>query len=148
VLLGGTHGWWWAMVPTALAILAYNVLRGYLTLTIGVLRDQADRVERTPTLEEYYGPCHPLAGEDAGWRRLVPVWQQRAGEWCAANEDDEKCKYPWRWRWEHRALLNPLQVIGPWHLHQVARILFWISIVSVALHVGSWLWTTTVPVPL
>lgn len=136
VLLGGTHAWWWALVPTALAILGYNVLRGHLTLTIGVLRDQADRVERTPTLAEYYGHCHPLAGEDAGVRRIPAVWWRRFNEWRTGEH-----------RWQKKSVLNPLPIIGPWHLHQLARVLFWISIASVALHAGSWLWTTTVPVP-
>lgn len=136
VLLGGTHAWWWALVPAALAILGYNVLRGHLTLTIGVLRDQADRVQRTPTLEEYYGKCHPLADRDAGVRRIPAVWWRRFKEWRTGKR-----------RWKNKGQLNPLPIIGPWHLHQLARVLFWISIASVALHVGSWLWTTTVPVP-
>ncbi|OAB58723.1 hypothetical protein AY599_06255 [Leptolyngbya valderiana BDU 20041] len=136
VLLGGTHAWWWALVPTALAILCYNVLRGHLTLTIGVLRDQADRVERTPTLVEYYGACHPLAGKDAGVRRIPAVWWRGFKEWRRGEH-----------RWNNKGRLNPLPIIGPWRLHQLARVLFWISIASVILHVGSWLLTTTVPVP-
>lgn len=136
VLLGGTHAWWWAMVPTALAILCYNVLRGHLTLTIGVLRDQADRVERTPRVVEYCGECHPQAGKVAGVRRVPVVWRRHFRKW----RKDE-------YRWRNLGRLNPLPIIGPWHLHQLARVLFWISIASVVLHVGAWLWTTTVPVP-
>jgi uncharacterized protein YjbI with pentapeptide repeats len=150
VLLGGTHAWWWAMVPTALAILCYNVLRGHLTLTIGVLRDQADRVERTPTLVEYYGHCHPLAGDDAGVRRIPAVWWRRAKDlwtrkpFLRGGVLYERLEIN---RWKHKDLLNPLPIIGPWYLHQLARVLFWISIASVALHVGWWLWDTTVPMP-
>lgn len=136
VLLGGTHDWWPLMVGTALCIIAYNALRGYLTVTIGVLRDQADRVQRTPTLVEYYGLCHPLAKEDAGVRRIPAVWWRLFKAWLYVKD-----------RWKYMGRLNPLPIIGPWRLHQLARVLFWISIASVALHVGSWLWTTTVPVP-
>lgn len=137
VLLGWTHDWGCIMVPAALAILCYNLLRGHLTLAIGVLRDQADRVHRTPTLEEYFGPCHPLAGNDAGWHRVPAVWWRRCKEWGKGER-----------RWKNRGTLNPLPVIGPWYLHQFARVLFWISIASVALHVGWWLLDTTVPVPV
>ncbi|MCW5757754.1 MAG: pentapeptide repeat-containing protein [Phycisphaeraceae bacterium] len=137
VLLGGTHAWWPLMVGTAVVILLYNILRGHLTLTVGVLRDQADRVHRTPTLEEYYGACHPLAGKDAGWHRVTAVWWRRCKQWRNSER-----------RWKNRGTLNPLPVIGPWHLHRFASWLFWISIASVALHAGWWLWDTTVPVPV
>lgn len=146
VLLGGTKDWWWFFVPTALAIVFYNFLRGYLTLKIGVLRDQADRVERTPTLKEYYGPCHPLAQKDAGWRRLWAVWKRQAGEWRKSEGRPEGVGV-WLWRRKNIVLLNPLPIIGPWRLHLIARVLFWISLLSVLIHVGTWLLTTTVPVP-
>lgn len=136
VLLGGTHAWWPLMVITAVIIILYNILRGHLTLTIGVLRDQADRVERTPTLAEYYGACHPLAGKDAGVRRIPAVWWRHVSEWWKSKR-----------LWKNRGMLKPWTVIGPYRLHLIARWLFWISIASVVLHVGSWLWTTTVPVP-
>ena len=143
VLLGWTHDWWWLMGPTAVCIILYNFSRGYLTLNVGVLRDQTDRVERTPTIEEYYGPCHPLALEDAGWRRIPAVWRDRVRDWIGADEHTTAM----RWRWRNRALLWPWKAIGLYRLHLIARVLFWISIASVILHVGSWLLTTTVPVP-
>lgn len=142
-LLGGTQGLWWLFVPTALAILLYNILRGYLTLRVGILRDQADRVLRTPTLEEYYGPCHPLARNDARWPRLWPVWKRNAARWWKAEESDHRmCR-----RVANMAMLSPLGVLGLYRLHQIARVLFWISLASVSFHVGAWLLTTTVPVP-
>lgn len=143
VLLGGAQPLRWLFVPSALAILAYNALRGFLTLKVGILRDQADRVLRTPTLEEYYGPCHPLARGDAGWRRLWPVWKRSLVRWCKAKNAEQ----PLRWRFANMTLLNPLNILGLYRLHQIARVLFWISVISVAWHVGWWLLTTTVPVP-
>ncbi len=145
VLLGGAQPLWWLFVPSALAILAYNALRGFLTLKVGILRDQADRVLRTPTLEEYYGPCHPLARGDAGWRKIWPVWKRNIAQWRKAK--DAERPFPLRWWWVNKALLNPLRVLGLYRLHQIASVLFWISLASVGFHIGAWLVTTTVPVP-
>ncbi|MCC5785138.1 MAG: pentapeptide repeat-containing protein [Phycisphaerales bacterium] len=142
-LLGGAQALWWVFVPTAAIILIYNALRGFLTLRVGILRDQADRVLRTPTLEEYYGPGHPLAGDDAGWRRILPVWKRRMAQWHKA-EDAER---PWHWRWVNRSMLSPLNAIGLYRLHSIASVLFWITLASVGFHIGAWLLTTTVPVP-
>lgn len=147
VLLGGTKGMWWIFVPTAIAILLYNIVRACLTVKIGILRDQADRVQRTPTLEEYYGYCHPLAGKEAGWCRMWSVWVKHVHEWSAANQHP-MVHSPWSWRWTNLRRLNPLtEVIGLYRLHLFARVLFWISLLSVSFHIGAWLLTTTVPVP-
>lgn len=109
VLLGGTRPYASIFVTTASAILLYNALRACLTLRVGVLRDQADRVQRTPALKVYYGRCHPLAGDDAGWRRMLQVWLGSVREWCAAGERNPATA-PWRWRLVNWRMLDPLPI--------------------------------------
>lgn len=171
MLLGEKSGWHW-LLPAI--VIVYNVIRGYLTMRVSMLRDAEERSQRTPTLEEYYGICHPLrtvtrkknatAGDGdadrdgekvrtnkSGWVHaavaalfVTPGWARR-DPWSAARTSHQ--------------LLRPLRYLLTWfseiplrfglyRLHQIARVLLWFAITAVAWNSYVWARDTMIRVPV
>ncbi len=134
VMIGYTQrAWMWYITATFLMAF-YNILRAYLTMQVSILRDQEERVWRTPTLAEYYGLCHPLS-DRPGWKAIPGVMFNEASICFREN------RVSGLWR------LNPLRVIGLWRIHQIVKVILWFAAASFVVRMGAWLLWTQVPVP-
>lgn len=160
VLLGDKAGWRW-LLP--MVVIVYNVLRGYLTLRVSMLRDAEERSQHSPTLEEYYGMSHPLrdlGDPESGWKRwrnrlvgwllaivacLMPglAWEHRKGPF----PEGPAPKFWWVvgavWRWVSE---TPLR-FGLYRLHVIARVMFIAVVLVVAWHTWDWMRNTWIVVP-
>jgi uncharacterized protein YjbI with pentapeptide repeats len=138
VLLGWTK--WWPFFFLTLILILYNWLRWHLTSKVSALRDAEERSKITPSLEDYYGICHPLAdrNELLGIRdkpREAPSMRDWPRIWCKRVGQGG-------WR-----KLSPVPVLGLFRVHQCARVLFWAAMLSFAINAFVWIATTTVWVP-
>jgi uncharacterized protein YjbI with pentapeptide repeats len=142
----------WIFFGFTLVMILYNVLRGYLTYKVGLLRDAEGRSDITPKRREYYGSYQWFRKDIKFWRQLFTylLWQKEIYN----NPNDpnilelqfrvEKqlslCK---RWYILYRNFPSILYA-----LHRLAYWLGWIAMVGFAIRIGYWLFTTWVPVSL
>lgn len=135
VLIGLERGWW---VPVLGAVLfAYNLLRGYLTLRIGMLRDAEERSGVSPAIKDYMGTQGHM--DEKGWRLIGPLgrqtWkftQSMSRFWASHSENKD-----------HETVR--LASIGYWRMHRMMQLLMWIAIASFVAHALVWITTTELP---
>ncbi|HRQ73569.1 MAG TPA: pentapeptide repeat-containing protein [Phycisphaerales bacterium] len=153
VLVGWTDGWLYCLLT--ITLVAYNVMRYYLTRRVSDLRDAEERARISPALIEYYGVCHPLS-KKCGWRSMLDEWRDRCAIWRRAPASDDrnaaiKCETGesrWRFRVRRLVLLSPVCIIGLVRIHRAMRVLFWIAVLSFAFHAARWMMTTWVWLPI
>ena len=163
VLLGWPQGWWF-LAMTAVVV-AYNAMRVVLTIGIprywpgGVtaLRDAEERSHITPSLEEYYGPLHPLTD---GYKRHVLGWRKVEGALVPPERQYEKFTkavkeaawLTWVWAVPHVARSsgqhNRFKDFGLYRLQRVAEVLFWLAVAVFGVRALLWIIHSRVPIPV
>jgi uncharacterized protein YjbI with pentapeptide repeats len=127
VLIGLDQGWLGPVL--AVVLLGYNVIRGFLTIRVGMLRDAEERSDITPMLKEYMG-SQALGDEHGFWFLWFIV--RDVLDWMTHLYGPE-------------GSLVPLPSVGLWCWHRILNLLFWFAIISFAVHAICWIWYTTVP---
>lgn len=139
-----------------MVVIAYNVIRGWLTLRVSALRDAEERSGTTPALAEYYGICHPLSEESApGIRGILQTWWKAPWElrvinplywvrrahdkWSGSPETKER-----RIKGDARSLID---CVGLYRLHLLAKYLLLVALSAVVYNTAEWVVTTEVWVP-
>jgi hypothetical protein len=81
VLLGVTEGAWHLLM--SFTLIAYNCIRGYLTLRVSVLRDTEERARISPARSDFMGDLPP-ASDDPNRARSQrwPLWRLRPNLWA------------------------------------------------------------------
>lgn len=154
LLLGLHKGW----LPFALAmvVIAYNAIRGYLTLRVSTLRDAEERSATTPALTEYYGICHPLSAESApGIRRILQTWWKAPWElrvfspthWVRRARDKWFGSRGTKERPAEDDARSLIDCVGFYRLHLLAKYLLLVALSAVVYNTAEWVLTTEVWVP-
>ncbi|UYV11835.1 MAG: pentapeptide repeat-containing protein [Phycisphaera sp.] len=166
VLVGGLEAWYFAILTAIVA--AYNVVRLVVMLgawrwlvfgagdvnTAGVtaLREAEERSRVTPSLEDYYGPLHPLSATYK--RRVLGFTGEDDNELQPSEHEPARAARLWReWLWMASCWLRydknfPLMAIGLYRLHCIARVLFWLAVAAFVFRAAHWVLTATVPAPI
>jgi len=148
VLVGWEKGLW-AFGLTVLVVV-YNLIRSYLTLQVSSLRDAEERSSTTPTLEDYYGLCHPLKKDGhTHWYSAVPVWwhSHKNRRWLAWPQWWPKWRTKW---WPLRDSISTVpphsfvECFGLVRLHKVASVIVVFVLFAVAFNVLMWVKDTWV----
>lgn len=136
VLIGLDQGW--PTVAIGCVLVAYNILRGYLTLRVGMLRDAEERSGVSPALSDYMGARIVLDKNmfDAGAEFGRRIWPRIKFRILPKKPDLSPLDWP-----------DPAEfaAFGYWRLHRISRWLMWISFASMGFHVVRWVLTAEVP---
>lgn len=162
LMTGGNGIWGFGM---ALIVILYNGLRALLTLKVSTLRDAEERSSITPSLVEYYGLCFPLSEDGSGYldamilyfrshcgRRWLrsPRWFVRF-KWLASVGPKYETRLGLTEGKSYSRKGRPpdalIDCIGLYRLHQIASIILWFSLASVAFNTVDWLTSTYLWMP-
>lgn len=155
----GLHKGSWQII-LALIVVIYNLLRGYLTLRVGLLRDAEERSKITPKLTEYHGLCHPLNMDNSirWWKRMmaiVHVWMlnHQGFRWRTAPHWLRQKLGGVRWLRTLRIMQSEpppslLDYLGLYRLHRVASVLIPVVLLAIVISTVSWATETWIWVPI